>query len=412
MSPTARALLAAIGAMAALSFAIRAWRGREAFPGDYGLTWAAAVAVRQRQSVYDRELALQIERDRIGWIDPVAYHPDAFSVYATLPSTALIYLPFTFLPFWESVWAYRAAMLAASVAAAALAAGALPPPARRAGLAWGLLALSTFYSFILSFQSGQFNAWVMLGLGGGLLAARRGRWGWAGFGFGLAAMLKVAPALLVAYCALTRRWRALAGAAAAGALLVGLSLLIGRRPDDWLFFLRSFDHLTTSTLAVFNQSLPAYLARLFTPETDLARRTTPLGAFTLVAYLVAGLGLALVWWPTRRAGPEAAPFALALLVLVAFLAGPYNWEHYGDWIIVALAQFARPDFPARWRLGVFAGALLLALPTVAYSAEAVRATPALRALTGQMTLGALLLLALGLAWLWRGGPAPRSEAAE
>lgn len=391
LSHTARWLLGAIFLLALAAFVIRVWRGQVTVAGDFLHNYQAALKMRQGESIYDLTIA------------------DRFSTAASMPSTLLFVVPFTYWPVPVALWLYRFVTVIVSALGVALAVQTLPPSVRTLGAAGALLAMLTFYSFILSFQVGQFHMWVMLGLGLGIWAAQRGRWALVGAAFGLAMMLKVSPALLLVYCALWRKWRALAAAVGVVLVMVVASLVVGRQPNDWLIFLSSLPRLSASTLAIANQSLPAFVARQFTPVVELNPLDNPLGSFSALAYVIAPLAVVLVWQAAGRIGDAAHPLALSVLILAALLAGPYNFAHYTDWAIIALVQFAHPSFPRRWWPWLLLGVVLLALPPPVISSASLAAWPVLRLCTGPMTLGYAVCFILGYVWLrrWPHRPAAR-----
>jgi hypothetical protein len=115
------------------------------------------------------------------------------------------------------------------------------------------------------------------------------------------------------------------------------------------------------------------------------------------------------------------PFVVAEfapLILLALLAGPITWDHYASWAILSLMLVTDPriwqsleqDHNRRTWLTLSAfGALLLMLPTVYFSPQAIADAWLLRLATGTKTLALLLWLAAALALVL--GPMRRIKAA-
>jgi alpha-1,2-mannosyltransferase len=177
-----------------------------------------------------------------------------------------------------------------------------------------------------------------------LLASGRKRW--AGVGIGLAAAVKLTPALFIGLLLLARRWRE---AAVATAVAVGATALAAcAAPDASRFYWTEamWDTTRVGRLDyVSNQSLQGILARLGEPDR----------AVWAVAVL-----LVLCGWTsrTRRAvGAGEWPTAFALTGLTACLVSPITWVHHLVWLLPAFAVLVRAGHPR------LAGALYAVLCT-------------------------------------------------
>lgn len=404
--PARRLLPIVVVASAALLFAVRLSRSFAAeFAWDFAINWTAASALRSGVPLYDGAALRQIGLTQVGRIMESTF-TTPYNSYIGPPTTALLYLPFTWLAFPAALALYRLLAGLAFGAAVLLGGLALPAEDRARGWLWGALALLVFDSVNLSLWLGQVDAWVMLMLALSFWAYRHERWVVAGIGAGVAALLKVSPGLLVAYFVLRGRWRAALASAVAMLGLLGLAELIGGGENLRTFLLVVAPALSGGSLHTQNQALPAYLARLLTASADLGTFTVGIGGYRLLSYVI-GLAALLALWLRARAGREHA-LALPLLVLVALLIGPISWDHYTSWAIVALVGMAdgrlwqgRPSHE-RTKLAVLllAGATLLALPTLYFAPQAIAALGWLRLLTGLKTIGLLLWLVAG-AWLGR-----------
>ena len=214
------------------------------------------------------------------------------------------------------------------------------------GCALAACLLALFEPLRDTFSFGQVNL-LLLALvlaDGRLLATGRGRW--AGVGIGLAAAIKLTPALFIGLLLLARRRRAAAVATAVMIAATGLAALVAPDASRFYWTRALWDTSRVGRLDyVSNQSLQGILARL--GETDRA-------VWATVVLLVLG-----VWaHRTRRAltkGDGAAAFALT--GLTACLVSPITWVHHLVWLLPALAVLVRAGHPR------IAGALYAVLCT-------------------------------------------------
>jgi alpha-1,2-mannosyltransferase len=195
------------------------------------------------------------------------------------------------------------------------------------GVALALPLVSWLEPVRETFTFGQVN-FILIGLVViDLLVAVPRRSRLAGVGIGLAAAIKLTPAIFVVYLLLTRRWRAAATAVAAAVAvnLAGAALLWH---DTWRFWtdLLWRTERIGHTDRLENQSLMGALARLGDGDPNRL-------AWALLVGLVLGYGL----WRARRAalaGDEVT--GLTLTALVGCLVSPVTWSHHLLWFVPAL----------------------------------------------------------------------------
>ncbi|WHM41331.1 glycosyltransferase 87 family protein [Streptomyces sp. BPTC-684] len=145
-----------------------------------------------------------------------------------------------------------------------------------------------------------------------------------GFGVGIAAGIKLTPALFLLYALLKgRRREAGTGAVAfAGTVLLGALVLPGASADFWTRRLFETDRVGKAWI-VDNQSLQGLVARLLhTPA--------PGGVWVAVAAAVAGAGL----WTARRADDR---WGVLVIALTALLVSPISWSHHWVWCVPLIA---------------------------------------------------------------------------
>ncbi|MFJ5674519.1 glycosyltransferase 87 family protein [Streptomyces sp. NPDC093097] len=165
-----------------------------------------------------------------------------------------------------------------------------------------------------------------------------------GFATGLAAGVKLTPAIFAVYLLITGRVRAactvLAGFVVS--VLLGALVLPGASVEFWTR--RMFETQRVGKVwIVDNQSLQGLVARL-------ARTTTP-GVWWLAAAVVTGVaGL----WIARRlyARRGGDLWGVLAVAVTALLVSPISWSHHWVWcvpLLAALSARARRD-PWRWAL--------------------------------------------------------------
>ncbi|MDI1465860.1 glycosyltransferase 87 family protein [Catellatospora sp. KI3] len=254
------------------------------------------------------------------------------------PFAAVAMLPMSLLG-WHTVVVVHTALTAA--ACAALVYWLVDPIAREHGWSrWfsfglGACALAMLQPARDTVSFGQVNLLLVALVWADvqLLARGAGRFGrWAGVGIGLAAAVKLTPAVFIVLLLLAGRRRAAATAAATAAAATAVAALVAPAPSLAFWTGALWQTSRVGDLAyISNQSLLGALARL--------RDTPP----DRVVWLVAVVAVLVLWaWRVRRAaraGDLAGGFALT--GLVACLVSPITWVHHLVWAVPALAVTVR-----------------------------------------------------------------------
>ncbi|MGW4568931.1 glycosyltransferase family 87 protein [Streptomyces sp. NPDC004561] len=246
------------------------------------------------------------------------------------PFAAVVMLPLAMMGRNTAI----AVSLLVNLAALAVVLWILAGPGRRrqGWYRWslGLCLLALFEPLRDTFSFGQVNL-VLLALVLGdawLLAVGRGRW--AGAGIGLAAAVKLTPALFIGLLLLAGRRRAagIATAVAAGATALAVWADPGASRYYWTEALWDTGRVGRLDY-VSNQSLQGVLARL--GETG-----RPLWATVVLLTLC-------VWgWRARRAVTAGDwPAAFALTGAAACLVSPITWVHHLVWLLPSFAVLVR-----------------------------------------------------------------------
>lgn len=202
------------------------------------------------------------------------------------------------------------------------------------GCALALCALALFEPLRDTFSFGQVNV-LLLALvlvDGWLLATGRGRW--AGVGIGLAAAIKLTPALFIGLLLVARRWRAAGVATAVAAAATGLAAWVASDASRYYWTHALWDTNRVGRLDyVSNQSLQGVLARLGEPSREV---------WAAAVLLVLG---AWVWRARRAVAVGDWQAAFALTGLTACLVSPITWVHHLVWLLPSFAVLLRAGHP-------------------------------------------------------------------
>jgi hypothetical protein len=376
------------------------------FAWDFAINWTAARGMQTGLSIYDRESLQELGRSLIGPVMNETFRVQ-FDSYISPPSTAFILLPFTGWTFPTSLAIYRGASVAAFVLAVVITGLALPPQHRKAGWFLGLMGLFLADPVIISLQLGQVDAWITLALATSLWAASKDRWGWAGVGIGVAALLKISPVLLAVYCLLRGKWQTALVAALTALILLVLAAFAGSPSDLQRFIFIVLPSVSTASLHIQNQSLPGWLARIVSPETDLITFMTDIGAFRFLSLILTAVFLGLLWRQQRS--KVLLPLEVALVIIIALLVGPLTWDHYLSWALVYVVLVSQREWWARETprqrrrkvmLMLIAGGLLI-VPMLYFGPAAIASSWVLRLATGTKTMALLIFLGVGIGLLAR-----------
>ncbi len=237
---------------------------------------------------------------------------------------------------------------------------------------------------------------------------------WAGAGIGIAAGIKLTPALFAVYLALVgaaQGWRRLRrggtvwnpalrrAAVAAGAFAVTVAVAAVALPRDshdfWTRMVFAADRVGHAEETA-NQSVRGVLARLL-------HTADPGGSWLVAAAVVGVLGLA-VAVAAALAGdrlPSGTAWAACACAVTALLVSPVSWSHHWVWcvpMVLLLGSEALRRRDPRWR----AGAALTGVLFCSFLLWAVPHTPGrrfeLHQNAGQMLLSAVYPL-IGLTFL-------------
>lgn len=194
---------------------------------------------------------------------------------------------------------------------------------------------ATYEAMFDSLRLGNMDAPIVLLLALAFLALRRRRPWLVGAPLAAAAMLKVSPAIVLGYFVWRRDWRALAGAAVTGLLLLALSLAIAGKHNHVIFVRDTVPKLAKGSTFYDNISLGGALARAHFGEAfDTYEDELPPWPLWLraAAALLGGVIVVGSYIVARR----DAEAGFMLCTAVAVLVPPISWSFYPTWLIPSL----------------------------------------------------------------------------
>ena len=262
---------------------------------------------------------------------------DFFSEPLHLPFTyptfsAIIFTPMTWLPWtllrilWQLASFGAIGLMAYSTLRLLGRAGPMAPRpiANVRGIVVTVTALGLWLEPVRStFNYGQINLFLCALLLAGSVAGKE----WvSGASVGIAAGVKLTPAITGLYYLLQRRWSAVAWSAVffAATVAIGAALLPG---ETWRFFTKLMldPGRTGPVWSTINQSLRGAVARL------LGEDLTSVWLVCAAAAVVLG-GWAC--WVCLRAGDRAAAFLA--VQFTGLLISPISWSHHWVWVLPLL----------------------------------------------------------------------------
>lgn len=344
-------------------------------------------------STIDLEVYVYAVKDMLAGRDIFATTTPFWNLYFIYPPVAAVLMtPLAFGPYvmWQLLWTAGLIWAQQSVLKRCGA-----PRGWKVGLI-GIAVLVAMEPIRTTVGYGQVNTILMALVVADLLPDVPGRMRrLPGTLTGLAASIKLTPALFVVFDFLIDKKRAAVTAIVSFAAFTGIGAIF--LPVQTIAFwtgLSGGDTRTASPLYAGNQSLLGVFFRLGSPGTGTT--LVGLGVAALVALI--GVLVAAHWW---RLGQKV--FAVALVGMCTGLASPLSWTHHYVWVLPLAMAALRRTLPlwirvvsGVWVIWVSAGLPLAVLP---YGGGRERNFTLLQQVVANFgpLLGAALVVALGVA---------------
>ena len=267
--------------------------------------------------------------------------PDFPLPFTYPPFAAVIFYPLHLLPFGLVAFLWQVATMVALYGAIRISQRLLGFSAdqaadQRAAMLW--MAVCMWIEPLRStFDYGQINVFLMLGV---LWAVSTTRWWLSGLLVGVAAGIKLTPAISGLYFAGARRWREVVCSAVAFAATVGVSVLVVGDQARYYFTDLLGDARRVGPVATsFNQSWRGAISRILGHDAGF-------GPLVLAAIAVTAAVAVLAW---RALDGSDRLGRLLVVELFGLLFSPISWTHHWVWLVPLMIWAIHG--PLRERLG-------------------------------------------------------------
>ncbi|WP_307789494.1 mannosyltransferase [Mycolicibacterium baixiangningiae] len=264
--------------------------------------------------------------------------PDFPLPFTYPPFAAVLFYPLHLLPFGVVAFAWQIGIIAALYGVVRLSQRLLADGGdRRTAMLWTALGI-WLEPLRSTFDYGQVNVLLVLAV---LAAVHSSRWWLSGLLVGLAAGIKLTPAVSGLYFVGARRWKAAIFSAVVFAATVAVSLAVVGEQARYYFtdLLGDADRVGPIGTS-FNQSWRGGISRILGYDAGY-------GPLVVTAILVTAV-LALLAW--RAIGGSADRLgAIVIVQLFGLLLSPISWTHHWVWVLPLMIWLWHG--PLRQRLG-------------------------------------------------------------
>ena len=289
---------------------------------DFHVYWLGGKALDRPETLY----SFAYEAQSPGQPLPFTYPPFA----------AIMFRPLTVFPIQVSGLLWQAAMLVALYAIVRISQRMVGGGSHRSAMLWtaGMMWLEPVR---IGFNLGQVGTFLTLA---GLYAAYSTRWWVSGLLVGLAAGVKLTPAITGLYFVGMRRWAAAVFSAVVFVGTIALSyLVVGDQVRNY-FTRVMFDTSINPIGIAFNQSWRGGISKILGHDAGV-------GSLVLAAIAVTAV-LAVLAWRALGTGPEGRDKLGSLLVIELFglLVSPISWVHHWLWVVPLIIWLLRGPWRA------------------------------------------------------------------
>ncbi len=262
--------------------------------------------------------------------------PDFPLPFTYPPFAAVVFYPLSLLPFGVVALIWQLGIFAALYGVVRISLRLLGRTDLRPAMVWTAVGIWT-EPLRSTFDYGQINVLLVLAVLG---AVQSTRWWWSGLLVGLAAGVKLTPAVAGLYFVGVRRWGVAVFSAVVFLATIGVSaLVVGDQAryyfTDLLGDARRVGPIGTS----FNQSWRGAISRILGYDAGY-------GPIVLAALVLTAL-LALLAW--RAIGTADRLGGIVTVQLFGLLLSPISWTHHWVWLIPLMIWLLHG--PLRERLG-------------------------------------------------------------
>lgn len=250
--------------------------------------------------------------------------PDFPLPFTYPPFAALVFYPLAKLPFGVVALGWQLGIIAALYGVVRVSQRLIGAGGHRTAMLWTAVGIWT-EPLRSTFDYGQINVVLVLAV---LWAAYSTRWWLSGLLVGVAAGIKLTPAIAGLYLAGMRRWAAAVFSAVVFAATVALSIAVIGQQARYYFTDLLGDASRVGPIGTsFNQSWRGGISRILGHDAGY-------GPAVLAGIAVTAV-LAVLAWRALAAG-DAAPDRLGSLLVVelfGLLISPISWTHHWVWLV-------------------------------------------------------------------------------
>lgn len=263
--------------------------------------------------------------------------PDFPLPFTYPPFAAVVFYPLHVLPFGLVAFAWQIGIIAALYGVVRLSQRLLGGGDRRVAMLWTAVGIWT-EPLRSTFDYGQVNVLLVLAI---LYAVYSTRWWLSGLLVGLAAGIKLTPAVAGLYFVGARRWAAVVCSAAVFLLTIGVSaLIVGEQTRFYFTELLGDADRVGPVGTSFNQSWRGGISRILGHDAGY-------GPVVLIGVAVTAV-LALLAWRAID-GAQDRLGGIVVVQLFGLLLSPISWTHHWVWLIPLMIWLLHG--PLRDRLG-------------------------------------------------------------
>jgi len=246
--------------------------------------------------------------------------PDFPLPFTYPPFAAIVFAPLHMVPFGLLAFAWQVGIIAALYGVVWLSLRLLGSSDYRLAMLWTAIGIWT-EPLRSTFDYGQINVILVLAVLGAVYSSR---WWLSGLLVGLAAGIKLTPAVSGLYFLGARRWGTVVFSAVVFFGTVGLSLLVLGDQARYYFTDLLGDATRIGPIGTsFNQSWRGGISRILGHDAGY-------GPLVLAAIAVTAVVAILAW---RAVGPQDRLGAIVVVQLFGLLLSPISWTHHWVWLI-------------------------------------------------------------------------------